>query len=392
MIFKKIDPSILFKVNTKSNSYENIDCIIYSNNFYRTKNYLANLKNCIVYNEYPFINAFAVNIFPNNISLLSSINHINYITSQAKVFTQVNVAKKIMDLSCFANNNINGKDITIAFIDTGINPHLDFVYPKNRILFFKDFINNKPKPYDDNGHGTFVASVAAGNGICSCKKYSGVAPSCNIISLKALDNNGETGAFTILEAMQWVYDNHKQYNIKVVCMSFGSQPLKQSDPLLKGAEALWNEGITVVAAAGNSGPSQSTIKSPGISPKIITVGALNDNRDENGIVDENKFEVAQFSSRGPAFNYYKPDLITSGVNLVCCSSKANEFYTKMSGTSVSTPLIAGLSALIVQKFPTIKPIEVKSILLTNCKKLTGDRNLEGFGYFTSDSIKKLLNY
>ena len=391
MIFKKIDPSILFKVNTKNDRYENIDCFVYINNFYRTKNYLKQLKNCTVYNEYPFINAFAINVVPQNISILSSINHINYITSQAKVFAQVNIAKKIMDLKCFENNFLDGSGVTIAFIDTGINPHLDFVYPKKRIIYFKDFIKDKHKPYDDNGHGTFVSSVAAGNGISQCKKYSGVAPNCNIISLKALDSNGETGAFTILEAMQWVYDNYKKYNIKVVCMSFGSQPLQQSDPLLKGAEALWNEGITVVAAAGNSGPNNSTIKSPGISSKIITVGALNDKRDDNGVYNEENFEVANFSSRGPAYNFYKPDLIASGVNLISCSNKPNEFYTKMSGTSVSTPLIAGVCALIIQKFPNIKPIEVKSILLNNCKKITGNRNIEGFGYFSCDSIKKLLN-
>ncbi len=382
MIRRKIDPSLLSHVSSQSLVKQNVDCLVYSNNFLRTKKYLDSLNHCKVFAELPFINAFAVNICPEKLGIMSSIKHINYITSQAKVFAQVNVAKDIMNVKLLHNEGLSGKGVTVAFIDTGVCSHIDFVVPKNRLMIFKDFVNFKQQAYDDNGHGSFVASVAVGNGMCSAKKYSGVAPKADIISLKALDKNGETGAFTILEAMQWIHENHKRYNIKVVCMSFGSQPMQSSDPLTRGAEVLWDDGIVVVAAAGNSGPDVSTIKSPGVSTKIITVGALNDKRNlETETYDEKSFEVADFSSRGPAFNFYKPDLIASGVNLTCCSNKPNELYTKMSGTSVATPLIAGLCALIVEKFPTISPVEVKSMILNGCKKITGDRNTEGYGYF-----------
>ncbi len=381
MVKRKIDPSILCQVRSLNKSNSKMDCLVYSNNYARTKRYLENLFDCNIFAEYPFINAFAVNVCPNKIATFSSINHISYVTSQARVFAQVNVAKKVMNTQVLENQGLTGKGVTIAFIDTGISPHLDFVCPKNRLLLFKDFVNFERDNYDDNGHGTFVSSVAVGNGIASGKKFSGVAPSSNIISLKALDKNGETGAFTILEAMQWIHENQKKYNIKVVCMSFGSQPLSISDPLTRGAEMLWNDGIVVVAAAGNSGPNGQTIKSPGVSTKIITVGALDDKRTENDDFDEKMFSVANFSSRGPAFNYYKPDLLASGINLTCCSNKPDELYTKMSGTSVATPLIAGLCCLIVEQFPTISPLEVKSLLLSNCKKITGDRNSEGYGYF-----------
>ena len=105
---------------------------------------------------------------------------------------------------------------------------------------------------------------------------------------------------------------------------------------------------------------------------------------ENGTVDEKKFHVANFSSRGPAFTNFKPDLLTSGVNLTCCSNKDGELYTHMSGTSVATPLVAGLCALIVQKYPEITPLEVKGMILNSCKKITGNRNDEGFGYIHID--------
>ncbi len=384
MNIRKIDPSILYKVNSQSYSLDKMECVVYSNNFFKTKKYLANLPSCKVYAEYPFINAFAVNVCPNNIGLLSSIKHVNYITSQAKVFAQVAVSKKIMNVEKLYQEGYDGSGVTIAFIDTGVHNHIDFVVPRNRIKMFKDFANYEPNAYDDNGHGTFVASVACGNGLAGGKTFCGVAPNADLISLKALDKNGETGAFTILEAMQWVHDNRKKYNIRVVCMSFGSQPLQSGDPLIRGAETLWNDGIVVVVAAGNSGPESSTIKSPGVSTKVITVGAMNDERDENGVVDEKKFHVANFSSRGPAFTNFKPDLLTSGVNLTCCSNKDGELYTHMSGTSVATPLVAGLCALIVQKYPEITPLEVKGMILNSCKKITGNRNDEGFGYFHID--------
>lgn len=378
---RKIDPSVLYKVNSQSYNLDNVECVVYSNNFFKTKHFLENSPKCKVYAEYPFINAFAVNVCPSSLGFLSSIKHINYITSQAKVFTQVAVSKKIMNVQKLYEEGFDGSGVTIAFIDTGVHNHIDFVMPKNRVLAFKDFANYESEPYDDNGHGTFVTSVACGNGLAGGKVFCGVAPRANIISLKALDKNGETGAFTILEAMQWIHDNKAKYNIRVVCMSFGSQPLSSGDPLIRGAETLWNDGIVVVVAAGNSGPDSATIKSPGVSTKVITVGAMNDERDETGNYDESKFHIANFSSRGPVFNNFKPDLVTSGVNLTCCSNKPNELYTTMSGTSVATPLVAGLCALIVQKYPTITPLEVKGMIVNSCKRITGNRNDEGFGYF-----------
>ena len=282
-----------------------------------------------------------------------------------------------MQLNSFYNQNFYGNNQTIAIIDTGINPHLDFVVPKNRIIKFVDLINNKNFPYDDNGHGTFVASIACGNGLKSGKKFCGVAPMANIVCIKALESTGETGAYKILEAMQWIFDNKIKYNIKVVCMSFGSSPIDKNDPLVVGAEALWNAGIVVVCAAGNSGPEMSTIKSPGVSTKIITVGGVDDHRDEyGGFVFEN-FEVADFSSRGPAYNYFKPDVVCPAVNIVGADYLGD--YIKMSGTSVATPMIAGACLLMLNTNNKLSPNQIKVKLIKNCKKISSNYNNDGFG-------------
>lgn len=192
---------------------------------------------------------------------------------------------------------------------------------QNRICEFVDFVNGKQQEYDDNGHGTFVCGVCSGSGCLSNFRYSGIAPKTNVFALKALDGKGEASANKILDAMQWVYENHKEKNIKVVCMSFGSEPLGKSDPIMLGAEALWNEGVVVVAAAGNSGPEYQTIKSPGISSKIITVGGIDDNRYDSKSFNRKYFEIADFSSRGPAFRHVKPDIVAPSVDIVSCGVK-----------------------------------------------------------------------
>lgn len=356
------------------------ECIVHAYDYNRTKNILLHKKVDIL-NEYLFINSFRVLANKKQISELSLLTQVKFISSVSKASVLMNVAKKILGVD---NESLTGKGVTIAFIDTGIANHNDFCMGEKRIKFFKDFVNDKKGCYDDNGHGTFVAGVCSGNGSLSCGRYSGIAPQSKIISLKALNKQGEASADKILDAMEWVFDNHKKYQIKVVCMSFGSEPLGFNDPIMAGAEALWREGIVVVAAAGNSGPEYQTIKSPGVSSQIITVGGFNDNR-----VDENYnpdfFELAEFSSRGPAFQRFKPDLVAPSVDIISCSTKNG--YTSLSGTSVATPMVAGLSALILEANPDVKPFDIKRALLSCAHPITFNKNNEGYGY---PEIRKLI--
>ena len=102
---------------------------------------------------------------------------------------------------------------------------------------------------------------------------------------------------------------------------------------------------------------------------------------ERGFWDDavyEKFEIAKFSSRGPAGYFYKPDLIAPAVNIIGASIEDN-FYTKMSGTSVATPMIAGICCLILSKYPLLTPDQLKIRLLRNCKQITNNKNFEGFG-------------
>ena len=162
-------------------------------------------------------------------------------------------------------------------------------------------------------------------------------------------------------------------------MSFGSEPLGGQDPIMQGAEKLWERGITVVAAAGNSGPEFSTIKSPGISKKIITVGGFDDNRIDQAF-DPALFEIAEFSSRGPALDNFKPDVVAPAVDITSCG--VAQPYTTLSGTSVATPMIAGICGLLLEQNPILSPDEIKQKILGMAKPITFNKNKEGNGYVT----------
>ena len=351
--------------------------IVYYNNKNDISKILKQLKISEIY-YYKIIKAVGLSITPKTILELSKYNVVEYITSASKVQTLMDRAKQTINISKWHENNILGQDKTLAIIDTGVAPHIDFLSYKNRIKFFHDFINDKKEFYDDNGHGTFVSGVALGNGFASGGKYCGIAPQSKLVMLKALDRNGEASALSVLKAMEWIFDNAKNYDIDVVCMSFGSNPLDKNDPLSLGVSSLIdNRGITVVVAAGNSGPESRTIKSPGVNNKAITVGGVDDRMGDNNLT------VPDFSSRGPAYSFYKPDLLSPAVDIVSTSNDDNNIYTIMSGTSVATPIVAGTALLIKQIYPNLTPGQVKRLLLSNTillpQNIGGGRNKQGYG-------------
>lgn len=369
---EKIDKRLLREIAVL-NFVKKVPCFVFAKDFDKTKRHLRE-QNIHILNEYLFINSFFCTLSQKEIFALSDVRVVDYISSCSNVCAQMYISKKILKVNNF---RYTGQGVCVAFIDTGISQHPDFLLGRNRIKFFKDFVSEKTEAYDDNGHGTFVAGVCSGCGAMSGFKFSGIAPKTDIVALKALNGAGESGANKILSAMEWLFDNHKKFDIRLVCMSFGSEPIGVNDPIMLGADALWKEGVAVIAAAGNSGPEYQTIKSPGISPKIITVGGIDDNRYDENTFNPNFFEIADFSSRGPAMKKVKPDVVAPSVDIISCGR--NKLYTTLSGTSVATPMIAGLACLMLEKEKTLSPNEIKNNLLENCNPLGFERNLEGFG-------------
>lgn len=360
----KISPDLLDKVSILGKQ-DLQEVVISSCNFDEAKNFLRKFK--FRFTPYRFASCFCLPADFDDIDILSNQKFVNYIYSNSVVKVE-SAEQDLMNTRALTENKYFGQGQTICFIDTGVCAHLDFIFPKTRLIKFIDLINSCPTPYDDNGHGTFVSGVACGRGIFD-KRQMGFAHKANLIVIKALGANGSSNSNKILDAMQWVYENCKAYNISVVCMSFGADVINGSDPLSRGAESLWKRGIVVVAAAGNSGPDKSTIKSPGNNPYIITVGGL----------DEKTMSVADFSSCGPTIYGHKPDMLAPAVDITSCSNHGLP-YTVMSGTSVATPIVAGICAIIKSRYPKMTNNEIKNFLLDHCVKLTGDVDKEGAGY------------
>ncbi len=323
--------------------------------------------------ELPLINSFAVEIEGGKLEEAAKLETVEYISDDAKMTSLLNVAAQEVGASIANDTGYTGRGIGIAILDTGIYPHPDFTRPRNRIIAFHDFVNGRHSPYDDNGHGTFVAGVAAGNGYASDGEYKGVAPEADLIGVKVMDEKGSGNSSDIIAGMQWVIDNQYNYNIRIMSLSLGSKPSSSSriDPLAAAVEAVWKKGIVVIAAAGNSGPKLNTIATPGISPVIITVGAVDDNRTPEYEDDQ----IAEFSSRGPARGrQVKPDVVAPGVGITAARTNKEytgglrrdnmkELYTKMSGTSVATPVVAGAAALMFSKDSNMSPSAIKEVLM-----------------------------
>lgn len=256
------------------------------------------------------------------------------------------------------NNNIG-----VAVLDTGIYKHIDF---GNRIIAFKDFINNRAFPYDDSGHGTHVSGIIAGDGYASHGRFKGIAPMSHIISVKVLDSNGNGNIENVIKGTKWIINNKDIYNIKIVNISFGTthNPSNTSE-LIKNVENMWNEGIIVVAAAGNSGPKSHSITAPGTSRLVITVGSIDDKTFNSG--------------RGPTLDgILKPELVVTGSNITACSNKKNGYSTK-SGTSMSAPIVSGAIARVLNNHD-YTPDEIRQRLKKCCHKVNLATNQQGWGH------------
>lgn len=311
---------------------------------------------------YPFIRSVGISCGLEDAIRLERMQEVEYVSAQGRAFALGGAEEaRGAAISVASTSGLDGRGVGICVMDTGVTPHSDISIPRERIVHFVDVIGGESEPYDDNGHGTFVAGVACGNGTLSGGEIEGVAPRANIVALKAIGKNGESGAFKILDGMQWLFDNFRTYGIKVVCMSFGAEPQSYADPLKAGAEMLARSGLIVVAAAGNSG--QDGVKSPAISDEVIAVGA----------VDQDD-KVAQFSSRGNYMGSARPDLYAPGVNVK--GIEAGGTYTLMSGTSAAAPYVAGACALICQKYGNVSPRLAKQILISASSDVNGVKVLK----------------
>ncbi|MEH7436144.1 S8 family serine peptidase [Neobacillus drentensis] len=310
---------------------------------------------------------------------------------------------------------ITGKGIGVVINDSGVDgTHKDLQFGSHLVqnvmastnlnslepsLLPITYVENVPNTDSNSGHGTHVAGIVGGTGESSNGKYEGVAPGASLIGY------GSGAALFVLDGIggfDYAITHQSEYNIRVITNSWGSSgDFDPNDPINIASKAAHDRGITVLFAAGNEGPGENTHNPYAKAPWVISVAA-----------GEKDGSLADFSSRGTkgvggTFEMDgktwtwkdEPSVTAPGVDIISTRVLAPvstlgattdaeliepaylPYYTAMSGTSMATPHVAGITALMLEAKPTLSPDEIKKILQDTATNMPGYETWEvGTGY------------
>ncbi len=266
---------------------------------------------------------------------------------------------------------VDGTGTTVAVLDTGYDAgHPDL---KGQVAEARSFVPGE-EPQDGQGHGTHVASTIAGTGAASDGRYRGVAPGADLIVGKVLSDAGWGQDSWIIAGMEWA-----AANADVVNMSLGSYPTNGKDPMSQAVDRITEEtGTLFVISAGNSGPGARSVSTPAAADSALAVAAVDpDDR------------IADFSSRGPRFGdgALKPEIAAPGSPVVAAWAAGTEaigvpvgpHYQALAGTSMASPHVAGVAAMVRQLHPDWDAARVKDALMSTSHDAGLDPYQQGAG-------------
>jgi serine protease AprX len=287
---------------------------------------------------------------------------------------------------------LQGQGVGVAVVDSGIEYTGDLYTEMGQLRVSASIqVNNgyNQNIFDQYGHGLHVAGIIGGNGRSLNGAYIGVAPKVNLINVKVSDEVGAANASNVVAGLQWINDNRDRYNIKVVNLSLNSSVAESyhTNPLNAAVEILWFNKITVVVSSGNIG--KNALYPPANDPFVITVGAT----DDRGTLSTGDDVLASYSGYGQTNDgFQKPDLVAPGTNIVSLGSSGatvlaqqhpdhivSNGYFRMSGTSMSAPMVSGAVALLLQSEPNLTPDQVKYRLMATARPFDRDKRA-GAGY------------
>ena len=340
-----------------------------------------------------------------------------------------------------ANAEYTARGVTMAFLDSGFYPHPDLVTPINRVVAHEDLDQRRPlstEPVESwQWHGTQTSVAAAGNGQLSNGTYRGLAHEAELVLVK-VSERGRITEELIAQGIQWVIANRERYNIRVLNMSLGGDedvPCSRSI-VDQAAEEAVSQGITVIAAAGNSGADGSHSIPPANSPSVITVGGYTDHNQLNGnkldlyhsnfgstadgtvkpeivapamwvaapiLPGTRSYERAEALSRlSAAVDYELPDLArelkevaelpeqvanadTTGIRTYVETALQQEkivaaHYQHVDGTSFAAPIVTSVVAQMIQANPKLTPGAIRNILISTADRIVTEPVIrQGYG-------------
>jgi serine protease AprX len=380
----------------------------------------AQLAGARVLRTLPIVSGAAVDI-PNNLLPLLAGNPLVERVSMDRLIVGSNerTSAAVGATAVRQELGYDGTGVGIAIIDSGVAPWHDDLAANGlnaqRVDGFVDFVEGRQDAYDDYGHGTHVAGIAAGNGSDSNGARAGIAPAAHLTVLKVLDGSGSGRISDVIAALDYAVAHKDELGIRIVNLSVaaGVYESYNTDPLTLAARRAVSAGIVVVAAAGNNGrgplgtPRYGGVTAPGNAPWVLTVGASS----HMGTVDRSDDTIAAFSSRGPgAIDYAaKPDVVAPGVGIESLANPGSALYEadaayllngtvptpsfpylSLTGTSMATPVVTGTVALMLQANPQLTPNAVKAILQYTAQAYQGyDRLTEGAGFLNAKGAVEL---
>jgi len=364
----KLDSGLRTEVESRSNIFsalsapeKNIDVIVMTSD--------KNLERFgTVRKKFSIISAVSMSVPASGLERLARLDSVARIEKEKIFYIQrMEAIPLIRADSASSDFGVNGTNINISILDTGIFNHTEFQNP-NRIILQYDFYNNNTNASDDNGHGTHVAGIAAGKGTTSYGR--GVAANASIFAGKVCDASGACLGSAILSGIEWAVNN----SAKIISMSLGGDEDGCSDSLVQAVDAATERGVLVVVSAGNTGPTNNTIASPACAKRALAVGSVKDGSYDATPTDS----ISDFSSRGSTNdNRTKPDLVAPGewitstyINPENCEPGINNEYCTIEGTSQAAPFVSGAAALVMEQYSKTfgyfpEPERVKAILLAS---------------------------
>ncbi len=313
--------------------------------------------------DYEFLSGMGavVDIRVSKVKALSEEAIIEFVEADGTAYVALAQSVPLINADDVWAMGYDGNGVSICIIDTGIDPnHCDF--PSGKIIAWADYINGQPNPYDDHNHGTHVASIAAG-----ADSPYGVAPGASLMGAKVCNSGGQCPESAIIQGI----DFGVAYGADVENISLGYPGEDGTSALAQECNWAVDQGVVVVCAAGDDGPSCCTINTPGDATKVITVGA-----------SDKSDGLAIFSSRGPTTDgRVKPDIVAPGVSIYAAKKGTSCSDVGMSGTSMATPHIAGVAALMLDARGSATPLQVKNCMGATAidKGNTGKDCLWGWG-------------